>query len=151
MTNKEKMSKAMEALGDLTPEQKALVKETLEESASEKDMFDKLSKAGIQVEEAKFGAFIKAFAEGREEKVFRQEVSPEELENVAGGNAFSGRDSDQSNCHDDHFRKIYGANGRSFANCAATVGDGSNCWDNDGCKKDAVVYADMKSCSRAWR
>ena len=87
----------------------------------------------------------------KEKEVFEQEVSPEELDNVAGGNAFTSGDSDRTNCTKDHYRKIYGANGRKFPNCAATVGDGSNCWDNDGCKKDAVVYADMKECSRAWR
>ena len=80
----------------------------------------------------------------KENEVFAQEVSPDELDNVAGG-----KDSDTNNCTRTHKRDIYGGNG--FANCAATVGDGSWCGTNDACYSDAVDYQNMFDCSKAWR
>ena len=74
----------------------------------------------------------------REEEVFGQELSLDELDVATGGarNDCGGtarslgcpfghvvRDSNQDNCTNDHYRNIYGGGG--FPNCAATVGDGS--------------------------
>ena len=78
-----------------------------------------------------------------EKEVFIQEVSDEEMEAVAGGAGKNDRE-----CVHDFERHIYDP---SFPNCAATVEDGSNCFDNDGCFADSVVYLGMKECIKAWK
>ena len=91
----------------------------------------------------------------REEEVFAQSLSLEELDAASGG---SGSDcKDYSTCGDasyescviNHFRQIYGGGG--FPNCAATVEDGSWCDENDACTDFAVVYKGRVSCGKAWR
>ncbi len=79
---------------------------------------------------------------GKEEAVFNQDVSPEELENVAGG--IGGTDD-----NDEERVDIYG--GKGFPNCKATVEDGSWCRSNDACHFFAVHYVRRKECSKAWR
>ena len=94
-----------------------------------------------------------------EEQVFKQEVSDDELEAVAGGNYGScggassssqkpwSWDTDSENCVKDHYREIYKG---GFPNCAASVEDGSWCGTNDACHHDAVNYQGMNDCSKAW-
>ena len=130
MLNKEKLEKAMELLGDLTQEQKALIAEAAEKTIPEKELYEKLG-----VDDKKFAEFLKAASD---DAVFDQEVSPDELESVAGG--WSGAKCDKS-----QWRDFY-ADG-----CAATVDDGSWCGDADACYYGAVVYVGMNSCSRAWK
>ena len=81
-----------------------------------------------------------------EEEVFQQEISPEELDEVAGGQATFRNDN---NCSSSEHRYIYG--GKGFPNCAATVEDGSWCDSNDACMVFAVCYREMKDCNKAWR
>ena len=77
-----------------------------------------------------------------EKEIFVQEVSDEEMEAVAGGKGEN----------DDDCVKIFLRNIRvpSFPNCAATVEDGSDCWNNDACFEEAVRYWDMNDCDKAW-
>lgn len=91
----------------------------------------------------------------KEEEVFDQPVSEEDLGAVSGG-----RDADEDNCVVSFSRDIYGGGG--FPNCAATVEEGSWCWDNDACNESAVVYRGMHAyvtrpdgskkynCEKAW-
>ena len=99
----------------------------------------------------------------RENEVFDQDLSIEDLDAAAGGDCGTfaralgngERDSDEDNCVKDHFRNIYGGGG--FPNCAATVGDGSQCDANDACWSSAVAYRGMvggctlNDCKKAWR
>lgn len=87
----------------------------------------------------------------REDEVFGQELSLDDLDAAAGGSIDSdgapGRDelcddAHQNFCDDQHFRPIHA--------CAATVESGSNCWSNDACYQSAVVYQGMTTdCGRA--
>lgn len=79
-----------------------------------------------------------------EEQVFKQEVSDDELEAVAGGAPGTG---DKNNCNNAHRRDIYG--GAGFPNCAATVEDGSLCNTNDACLYLSVRYKGMTDCTKA--
>ena len=89
-----------------------------------------------------------------EDKVFDQEVSPEELENVTGGSTIGhwknryGKGNITYGCTSTQRRNIYKG---GFPNCAATVEDGSYCGDNDACIMYAVVYDYMESCQKAWQ
>ena len=93
----------------------------------------------------------------KEEEVFAQSLSDEELESVNGGGVdywiicgeTEGSESDINNCVRTQYRNIYG--GVGFANCAATVEDGSWCSSNDACYSAAVGYENMKDCAKAWR
>ena len=108
----------------------------------------------------------------KENEVFDQELSLEDLDAATGGagaNAHSedclnlskcgkhnlyfngGKfDADTSNCVKHENRNIYGGNG--FPNCAATVGDGSRCANKDACYSMSVTYrGNLDSCSKAWR
>ena len=98
--------------------------------------------------------------DAREDEVFTQDLSLEDLDAVGGGDcgatarAFGGDpsdvlDDDLRNCTNDHYRPIYGGGG--FPNCAATVGDGSWCGTNDACNKNAVEYYGKKDCGKARR
>ncbi len=99
----------------------------------------------------------------REEEVFGQDLSMDDLDAAAGGRrkneyrdnqgnicyAPAGVDPDPGNCSMINRRQIYGGGG--FPNCAATVGDGSWCGTNDACNKNAVEYYGKKDCGKAWR
>lgn len=82
-----------------------------------------------------------------EEAVFAQKVSDEELESINGG---KGGQNNSTNyyCNAQWFRRIYEG---GFANCAATVNDGSWCWSNDACWDLSIVYKGMTDCRKAWR
>ena len=100
----------------------------------------------------------------REEEVFDQELSLNDLDAAAGGSSESWRecggktflyfrggpiDDDTSNCVMHEKRNIYGGNG--FPNCAATVEDGSHCANNDACYTTAVEYhPSLTDCKKAW-
>lgn len=83
----------------------------------------------------------------REEEVFSQPVSDEEMTNATGGVENYCTLVHHDNCSGTNRREIY-SNG--FPNCAATVEAGSKCYTNDACKYSAVQYCDMKKCDRAW-
>ena len=100
----------------------------------------------------------------KEEKVFNQELSLDDLDAAAGGccsSCESGlalyleggeRDFDIGDCFTNQHRNIYGGNG--FPNCAATVEDGSHCASNDACFSKALAYFGFKAgvgCQKAWR
>lgn len=159
MLNKEKLEQLMAILGDLTGEQKAIVAETLKGSFDEKALFEKLG-----VDEGTFAAFMQALAAQTEDAVLGQELSVDEMEAAAGGNACpQGQNvvtspvndgnrcslTQQANCYHEEKRSIY--NG-GFPNCAATVENGSWCSTNDACHtSNAIRYAGMKDCTKAWK
>ena len=88
-----------------------------------------------------------------EDEVFNQELSQEELENVAGGKGLANRVLRRvegprgQGCYRQDRRDIYDG---AFPNCAATVEDDSFCWTNDACVKNEVKYTNMNSCFRVW-
>ena len=84
----------------------------------------------------------------KENEVFDQHLSLDDLDAAAGGSFFQTADRDSENCTETEHRPIYG--GKGFPNCAATVEDGSWCGTNDACRVDAIVYRDMGSCAKAW-
>ena len=117
MLNKEKLEQLMAILGDLTGEQKAIVAETLKGSFDEKEIFEKLG-----VDEGKFTEFMRAFAAQTEDAVLGQELSVDEMEAAAGGNACpQGQNvvtspvndgnrcslTQQANCYHEEKRSIY--------------------------------------------
>lgn len=140
MLNGEKLEKLTGILGNLTEEQKAALRQTLEKPISDKELFEKLG----GVEEDRFAQYLKAVAEEKEDKVLAQPLSPEELEAVSGGD----RDDDLTNCVRYSERNIYLG---GFPNCAATVEDGSWCDTNDACYHSMVGYYIMTECNKAWR
>ncbi len=77
---------------------------------------------------------------GKEEAVFMQEVSLDEMEGAAGG-------------QDGDFRPIDVdiRGGKGFPNCKATVESGSWCGTNDACKVWHVRYQGMDDCDLAWK
>ena len=99
----------------------------------------------------------------REDEVFNQELSMEDLDAAAGGQrdcteymfAYQKKDFDRSNCVVNYQRQIYGGNG--FPNCAATVENGSHYVDNDACFEHAIQYQGFtggchtSDCRKAWR
>jgi len=91
-----------------------------------------------------------------EEEVFDQKLELDEL-SAAGGytdpkdSIWGAYDADTHNCVQHHHRPLYGPDGNSFPNCAATVEDGSNCMRNDGCRESTVVYDGKVDCWRSWR
>lgn len=78
---------------------------------------------------------------GKEEAVFVQNVSLDEMEGVAGG-------QQEDQIFVSRQRNIYG--GKGFANCAATVESGSWCHSNDACWEYEVVYTNRTYCAKAW-
>lgn len=140
MISKEKWNEAIGILGELTEEQKAVLEEAAGKPVSEKEFYEKLGK----IDEAVFTEFLKAASETKEEAVFSQEVSVEEMASAAGGSAFYGN---SFSCTDISLRKIY----EPFPNCAATVEEGSWCGRGDACYSEAIMYLDMDECSKAWR
>ena len=85
----------------------------------------------------------------RDNEVFAQSVSLDDLDAVSGGNFLHDEDYDSGNCIQTSFRHIRRGNG--FPNCAATVEDGSWCDYNDACHIDSIRYTGMKDCNKAWR
>lgn len=99
-----------------------------------------------------------------EEEILAKPVDKEELKQVSGGwgenwgdggyfrpdgcGSTFAKDTDENNCTYQWKRNIYSP---AFPNCAATVGDGSWCGDNDACFSGAVSYQGMKDCSKAWK
>ena len=89
--------------------------------------------------------------------ILGQELSIDELEAAAGGGRYScsanvskkakQEPEESRTCIQRHYRHIY----EGFANCAATVEDGSYCKDNDACRDNAVIYEDMVDCYRSWQ
>lgn len=145
MLNKDKLEKLMALLGEVADDQKALLAEALNGSINEKALFEKLG-----VDEGKFAEFMKVLAGDIEEQVLGQELSPDEMEAIAGGYK-DGIDCDSSssaNCKNWNIRNIYEG---GFPNCASTVEDGSWCGENDACWASAVAYKKMKDCNRAWK
>ena len=159
MLNKDKLEQLMAILGELTEEQKAILTKALSEPINEKELFEKLG-----VDEGRFTEFIRALAAAQEDAVLGQELSTDEMDAVAGGNACpQGQNvvtspindgnscslTQQANCFLEEHRSIY--NG-SFPNCAATVEDGSWCSSNDACHtSNAIRYTGMNDCSKAWK
>ena len=159
MLNKEKLEQLMAILGDLTEEQKAIVAETLKGSISEKALFEKLG-----VDEGKFAEFMQALAAQTEDAVLGQELSVDEMEAAAGGNACpQGQNvvtspvndgnrcslTQQANCYHEEKRSIYSG---GFPNCAATVENGSWCGTNDACHtSNAIRYTGLTDCTKAWK
>jgi len=80
-----------------------------------------------------------------EDKVFGQDLSQKEMEQVSGGKMVD-RDFN-GECVSSHERWIQRG---GFPNCAATVEDGSWCDTNDACYSSAIAYFDMRSCKKAW-
>ena len=95
----------------------------------------------------------------QEKKILGQELSKEDLAEVAGGGWEWDFDNDEcTNNHERqmHLRKEYSGQGvwhyvPFSPNCAATVEDGSWCGSNDACLSEAVVYVGMNSCTKAWK
>lgn len=145
MMNKEKWEEAMSVLEGLTEEQKNFIIDAIEKGMPEKELLEKID----NVDEQQFAVFMRAIATQKEEALFNQELSPDELDNVVGGD-----DGKYNNCLQCWGRHIYAG---GFPNCAATVEDGSWCGDNDACYSGSVVYSGMKggctffSCVRAWK
>lgn len=140
MLNEEKLEHLMGILGNLTDEQKAALTEALEKPISDRELFEKLG----GVEEDRFAQYLKAVAAEKEDNVLSQELSPDELEAVSGGD----QDDDLKNCVRYSERNIYLG---GFPNCAATVEDGSFCSSNDACYHSMVGYYILVECNKAWR
>lgn len=139
MLNKEKPEQLMAILGELTDEQKATLTEALKKPIPDRELFEKLG----GVEEGKLAQYLKAVAAEKEDNVLSQELSPDELEAVAGGD----QDEDLKNCVRYSERNIYLG---GFPNCAATVEDGSFCGSNDACYHSMVSYYILVECQKAW-
>lgn len=139
MLNKEKREELMGILGKLTDEQKAALTEALKKPISDRELFEKLG----GVDEGKFAQYLKAVAAEKEDNVLSQELSPDELEAVSGGD----QDDDRVNCVRYSERNIYLG---GFPNCAATVEDGSFCGSNDACYHSMVGYYILQECQKAW-
>lgn len=144
MFDNEKLDQAMGILGDLTPEQKDLVHDSAQNNTPEKELLDGLKELGADLDEATFEEFLSAATKTAEDEVFDQEVSPDELEAVAGGDVIKS----EFNCTELHIRYIYIPH---FPNCAATVEDGSWCNTNDACIDLAIDYWGMRYCAKAWK
>ncbi|MBR1876952.1 MAG: hypothetical protein IJ805_07585 [Lachnospiraceae bacterium] len=71
----------------------------------------------------------------KEEEVFSQKVSDDELSKVAGGN-----NAGDEPCIQNTYRDIHNDG------CATTVGDGSWCSTNDACVVNAIMYYNMENC-----
>ena len=140
MLNEEKRKDLMGILGNLTDEQKAALTEALKKPISDRELFEKLG----SVDEGRFAQYLKAVAAEKEDEVLAQELSPDELEAVSGGD----QDADLKNCVRYSERNIYLG---GFPNCAATVEDGSWCDSNDACYHSMVGYYNLTECSKAWR
>ena len=138
----------------LTEEQKAFVEKNFKQM-KEPELYEKLAEYGTQVHRGTYGRYLREVMSKNEDKVFSQKVSEDELNTTIGGFCGTAPNScdwwaadELDRCTRTQRRYIY-KNG--FPNCAATVEDGSWCWDNDACYTDAVLYQDMVDCAKAWR
>ena len=136
----EKLNEVISQLGGLSDAQKDILYEAAETPIGEKELFEKLG-----VDEKQFSVIMKAF--DREDEVFRQEVSEEELSAVSGG-TMKCRQTSHFDCPSAHYHLIYEP---SFPSCVKTVEDGSWCFNVDACYGDAIEYVGMTDCSKAWR
>ena len=139
MLNEEKRKDLLGILGNLTDEQKAALTEALKKPISDRELFEKLG----GVDEGRFAQYLKAVAAEKDDEVLAQELSPDELEAVSGGD----QDADLKNCVRYSERNIYLG---GFPNCAATVEDGSFCGSNDACYHSMVSYYILQECNKAW-
>jgi hypothetical protein len=127
-----------------------------------KEKLDQAISVLNQCSDAQLDEFINMMEKKKEEGVFGQELSMDELDAAAGGGSDSmaeqvgsilSHDDDENDCTESLRRDIYGGSG--FANCAATVENGSKCGSNDACYSAAVVYQGMDcsvfDCTKAWR
>ena len=121
MLSQEKLERLISILGDLTGEQKVIVREALNGPINARELFEKLD----GVDEGKFVQFLKAAAMEKESAVLGQELSLEEMASAGGGHS------------------IWDVNDWSKLGCAATVEDGSSCFSNDGCKGVYYVYTNI--------
>ena len=149
MLNRDEIDRLTEILGELTPEQKAMLAEALEKPINEKKLLEILD----GVDERKFAEFMQAVAALREETVLGQELSPDEIEATSGGiradsDGYNCAYTQAMNCVFSDRRYIYQG---GFPNCAATVEDGSHCGRNDACYDASVAYLDLNDCAKAWR
>ena len=86
----------------------------------------------------------------KEDMVFSQNISEEELEAVSGGGTPSNlcEASMHRDCSSVHYHPIYDP---SFPSCVKTVEDGSWCSSADACFANSIEYTGMKDCSKAWK
>lgn len=133
----EQLKKAADHLGELTSQQKDVLREVIGRQIDEKNLFEILG-----IEESRFAAFMNAL---QEELVFSREVSESELA-AAGGGAHKDEPWNDT-CSKASKWYIYDT---KFPDCNATVEKGSWCSSSDACYSSAIVYKDMKSCSRAF-
>ena len=134
----------------LTEEQKRFLDENFRKM-KEKDLFEKFSEIGPEADEFAFAEYLSGLASKIESGVFQQNVSEEELTGTSGGKSETEDlvgEPEYEHCTADYYRYIYRG---GFPNCAATVEDGSWCWDSDACYGDGVVYKGMTECKKAWR
>lgn len=139
MDNNEAYEKAIKYLGELIPEQESALRRKLTGPVSEKELFEALG-----VSESDFEKFMNTL---REEAVFQQALSEEELALASGGvkkNPKNTWDICQATV-------LWRIDDPSFPSCNATVEDGSWCISSDACYSNAITYENMKSCSRAWQ
>ena len=89
--------------------------------------------------------------EKKEQEILNQEMSPDEMEDVAGGYCPNLHEHKQCNYGDaiKYGRPIRKWNGTT--NCAATVEDGSHCDTNDACYQSEVMYMGLQDCAKAWK
>ena len=140
----------------MTEKQKAFLEENFRKM-NDRELMQKLSEFGPETDEAAFAEALREI----ESDVFDQSVSEEELAFASGGSSYPcgsiseknceevWREEPTDNCSHNMYRDIYGGNG--FANCAATVEDGSFCYDNDACYRIQVKYTNRKDCWKAWQ
>ena len=88
--------------------------------------------------------------EKKEQEILNQEMSLDEMENVAGGVCVGGHQLNECNWDDaiKYGRPIRKPDGSM--NCAATVEDGSWCGSDDACYQGEVNYMGLTECSKAW-
>ena len=116
----------------------------------ERDLLQKLSETDPGAEKNSFEEYFSVIASKIEAGVFQQDVSEEELPGISRGRSetYSLAEPEYEHCDDNYYRYIYRG---GFPNCAATVEDGSWCWNSDACYGDGVVYKDMTECKKAWK
>lgn len=139
MFTREQLKNSLSKLDTISEKINALLSEGEFETISESELFEKL---GVSEEE-----FMSMMCSYREGLVFRQEVSEEELALATGGEKKNPRYT-WDICSESHGWRI---DDPSFPSCNNTVEDGSWCMSSDACYGDAIVYANMQSCSKAWR
>ena len=147
----ENLEHALEVLGERASEKREAIREMIEAGVPEKEFVEKL---GID-DEKLVKRFLRILHDLEEKDVFSQELSKEELAQVAGGASL-----EETPCLQSFNRYLYkGCDSNwarpidipKFPNCAATVEDGSFCWSADACFEQAVMYGPMRNCTKAWK